>query len=59
MLNRNKNASDPVEKNTTYIDLPKARGGTTSHNVLELYYDPVTRQQVDREEWLKEHHPNF
>ncbi len=59
VLNRNKNASDPVEKNTTYIDLPKARGGTTSHNVLELYYDPVTRQQVDREEWLKEHHPNF
>lgn len=59
VLNRNKNASDPIEKNTTYVDLPKARGGTTSHNVLELYYDPITRQQVDREEWLKEHHPNF
>ena len=59
VLNRNKNASDPIEKNTTYVDLPKARGGTTSHNVLELYYDPITRQQVDREVWLQEHHPNF
>ena len=59
VLNRNKNASDPIEKNTTYVDLPKARGGTTSHNVLELYYDSVTRQQVDRELWLQEQKVNF
>lgn len=59
VLNRNKNASDPIEKNTTYVDLPKARGGTTSHNVLELYYDPITRQQVDREVWLQEQRTNF
>ena len=59
VLNRNKNASDPIEKNTTYVDLPKARGGTTAHNVLELYYDPITRQQVDRELWLKEQRSNF
>lgn len=59
VLNRNKNASDPIEKNTTYVDLPKARGGTTSHNVLELYYDSVTRQQVDREVWLQEQRTNF
>lgn len=59
VLNRNKNASDPIEKNTTYVDLPKARGGTTSHNVLELYYDPITRQQVDREVWIQEQHTNF
>ena len=59
VLNRNKNASDPIEKNTTYIDLPKARGGTTSHNVLELYYDPITRQQVDREVWLASQRSNF
>lgn len=59
VLNRNKNASDPIEKNTTYVDLPKARGGTTSHNVLELYYDPITRQQVDREVWLKDQRTNF
>lgn len=59
VLNRNKNASDDIEKNTTYIDLPKARGGITSHNVLELYYDPLTRQQVDREVWKQQNHPNF
>ena len=59
VLNRNKNASDPIVKNTTYVDLPKARGGTTSHNVLELYYDPITRQQVDRELWLQEQRSNF
>ena len=59
VLNRNKNASDPIEKNTTYVDLPKARGGTTSHNVLELYYDPITRQQVDREVWLQDQRTNF
>lgn len=59
VLNRNKNASDDVEKNTTYIDLPKARGGVTSHNVLELYYDSVTRQQVDREVWLQAQQTNF
>ena len=59
VLNRNKNASDQIEKNTTYIDLPKARGGVTSHNVLELYYDPITRQQVDRELWLASQRSNF
>ena len=59
VLNRDKNAQDPIEKNTTYVDLPKARGGVTGHNVVELYYDPETRQQVDREIWMRENGSKF
>lgn len=59
VLNRNKLASDLVEKNTTYVDLPKCRGGVTGSDICKLYYDPTTRQQYDRDEWLENNTSNF
>ena len=59
VLNRNKMASDPIERNTTYVDLPKCRGGVTSTDVCKLYYDQVTRQQYDLDDWLAKQRTNF
>lgn len=52
VLNRNKMAEDPVERNTTEVDMPKCRGGTTG-TVGGIYYDHETRQPYDKEDWLK------
>lgn len=52
VLNRDKMAKDPVERNTTKVDLPKLRGGTTGH-ICDLYYDPETRRQYDKEEFFR------
>lgn len=51
VINRDKMASDPVEKNTTYVDMPKCRGGITGE-ICALYYDAETRQQYDRDEYF-------
>lgn len=59
VLNRNKMASDPTERNTTYVDLPKCRGGNTGTDICKLYYDPTTRQQYDYDDWLAEQRTNF
>lgn len=46
VLNRNKMAEDPIERNTTIVDMPKCRGGVTGE-ACKLYYDQETRQQYD------------
>lgn len=51
VINRDKMASDPIEKNTTYVDMPKCRGGLTGE-ICALYYDAETRQQYDRDEYF-------
>lgn len=51
VINRDKMASDPIEKNTTYVDMPKCRGGTTGE-ICALYYDAETRQQYDRDDYF-------
>ena len=48
VINRDKMSSDNVERNTTYVDMPKCRGGTTGE-ICALYYDAETRQQYDRD----------
>lgn len=52
VINRDKMASDPIEKNTTYVDMPKCRGGITGE-ICALYYDAETRQQYDRDEYFQ------
>lgn len=52
ILNRDKMHSDPIERNTTYVDLSKCRGGVTGE-VCQLYYDHETRQQYDKVDWLQ------
>lgn len=59
VLNRNKMATDLVERNTTFVDLPKCRGGSTGTDICKLYYDPVTRQQYDYDDWLMTQRTNF
>lgn len=51
VLNRNKGADDEVERNTTEVDLPKCRGGTTG-KACDLYYDKETRQQYDLDDYF-------
>lgn len=51
VINRDKMSSDVIEKNTTYVDMPKCRGGITGE-ICALYYDAETRQQYDRDEYF-------
>ena len=51
VINRDKMSSDMIEKNTTYVDMPKCRGGITGE-ICALYYDAETRQQYDRDEYF-------
>lgn len=47
VLNRDKMAECPIERNTTEVSMPKCRGGITGI-ACELYYDHDTRQQYDK-----------
>lgn len=46
VFNRDKMSEDPVERNTTIVDMPKCRGGITGH-ATDLYYDFKTRELHD------------
>lgn len=52
VLNRDKMAVDSVIRNTTKVEVPKLRGGTTGH-ICDLYYDPNTRRQYDKEVYFE------
>lgn len=51
LLERDKEAESPMEKNTTYVRMPKCRGGVTGA-CGEWYYDFNTRQCFDRDEYI-------
>jgi hypothetical protein len=51
VINRNKMAKCPIEKNSTYVDMPKCRGGITGEAGV-WYYDAETRQVYDREDFF-------
>jgi archaellum biogenesis ATPase FlaH len=60
VLNRNKMAEDPIERNTTIVDMPKCRGGVTGE-ACKLYYDQETRQQYDLDDYFsspRQQNPN-
>lgn len=50
VLNRDKMAECPIERNTTIVDMPKCRGGSTGE-ICRLYYDSDTRQQIDEDDY--------
>jgi archaellum biogenesis ATPase FlaH len=54
VVNRNKECpnEDYIERNTTYVDVPKMRQGDTGQ-ATPWYYDPETRQCYDRDEFFK------
>jgi len=51
LLERDKEAENPIEKNTTYVRMPKCRGGVTGA-CGEWYYDFNTRQCFDKDDYL-------
>lgn len=51
VINRDKMATDPLEKNTTYVDMPKCRRGSTGE-AGEWVYDVPTRQCYDKQDYL-------
>lgn len=51
VLNRDKMAEDTIVRNTTCVDMPKCRGGSTGH-ICDLYYDSETRQQYDFDDFF-------
>ena len=61
ILNRDKMATDTIERNTTTVSMPKCRGGTTGI-ACKLYYDPETRQQYDFDDFFsqsRQENPNY
>ena len=53
VLNRNKMAECPIERNTTIVDVPKCRGGSTGE-ICRLYYDQESRQQYDYDDFFSQ-----
>ena len=53
VINRDKMSEDPIIRNTTFVDMPKCRGGVTGE-ICALYYDAETRQQYDRDDYFGE-----
>jgi hypothetical protein len=58
VLNRNKMADDDVERNTMTVEAPKLRGGQTGH-ICDLIYDPITRQQYDKQDFMEQQRSNL
>lgn len=58
VLNRNKMADDDMERNTMTVEAPKLRGGKTGH-ICDLIYDPATRQQYDKQDFMEQQRSNF
>lgn len=51
IINRDKMAQCPIEKNTSYIDMPKCRRGITGE-AGKWYYDAQTRQVYDFDDFF-------
>lgn len=51
IINRDKMAGDEIQKNCSYIDMPKCRRGTTGPAGV-WYFDAETRQVYDYDDWL-------
>lgn len=55
VINRDKMAGG-IEQNTTYVDMPKCRGGKTGE-ICKWYYDFKTRKIWDLDEYLEQNPP--
>lgn len=55
VINRDKMAGG-IEQNTTYVDMPKCRGGKTGE-ICKWYYDFKTRKIWDLDDYLESHPP--
>lgn len=57
MFTRNKEAEDPIERNTTIMKATKIRWTGHTGGVGEFYYDNVTHTMYDKEDWLRNQPP--
>jgi archaellum biogenesis ATPase FlaH len=53
VINRDKTSPDDIEKNSTYVEMPKCRRGTTGEAGV-WYYDGATRQVYDRDDFFSQ-----
>jgi archaellum biogenesis ATPase FlaH/5S rRNA maturation endonuclease (ribonuclease M5) len=51
VISRDKMNPDPIIRNLTHVDMPKARGGETGE-IMQLIYDVETRQVMNYNNWL-------
>ena len=51
VIGRNKMSTDPIEKNRTYVHMPKCRGGETGE-ICSWIYDVETRGVMDYNDWV-------
>lgn len=58
-LQRDKNAEDPVVRNTTMVHVLKSRSTGWTGLACEVYYDSATHTLWDKEEWLATQDINF
>lgn len=58
VINRDKMSEDNIIRNTTRVDLPKCRGGTTGH-ICDIYYENETRTLHDFEDYFKDKAPEI
>ena len=58
-LQRNKNAEDLVERNTTFVHVLKSRSTGWTGLACEVYYDPATHTLWDKDEWMSTQNASF
>lgn len=60
IINRDKMESDEVERNSTYVEMPKCRRGITGDAGV-WYYDGATRQVYDKQDFFtgRQTNPNY
>jgi hypothetical protein len=60
IINRDKMAPDEIERNSSYIEMPKCRRGTTGDAGV-WYYDGATRQVYDKQDFFtgRQTNPNY
>lgn len=51
VISRDKMNPDPIIRNLTHVDMPKARGGETGE-IMQLIYDVETRSVMDYNNWM-------
>lgn len=51
VISRDKMNPDPIIRNLTHVDMPKARGGETGE-IMQLIYDVESRGVMDYNNWL-------
>lgn len=51
VIGRDKMSTCPIERNRTYVDMPKCRGGETG-SICSWIYDRETRKVMDYDDWI-------